>query len=488
VAVAWIASWSTIRTPPAKAAADSTLVRAIAVLPFVNQSRQASHEPFVDGVHEALITELSKVGALRVIARTSSMRYRNTDKTLTEIAGELNVDSIIEGDVLRDAERVRVSIRLADPRSQTNRWSEQYDRDLKDVIALQSEIARAIARRIRVAVSDSEQTRLAVERPANVAAYEAYVRGRHHARKLTKRDMEDAIAWFERAIELDRAYAEAYSGLADACLRHELFESRTPAADAIRNKMRIAVRSALRLDDTIADAHWLLGVVHGIDHDWPAAEREFLRAIELDPSNSEARRRYAYYLTSVGRADAGAAQITRAIELDPLHAGLNSAAYWPFFCARQYDRALEQLMKAQAIDPHFPMQWVLLGRVYTAMKMYDDAIASFEKAAAANISIDITSSARAFVGHAYAASGRKQRALRIAREFERNRQQGDAAAAAVAMIYAELRDAASAVKWLERASAARNSMVRSLKADPAWDPIRSDPRFQDLILRMRLPS
>jgi tetratricopeptide (TPR) repeat protein len=258
--------------------------------------------------------------------------------------------------------------------------------------------------------------------------------------------------------------------------------------EASMGKARAAVQRALQLDNTLADAHRLLGALDLSDWRWADAERELTRAIELDASNAEARRWYAYYLTCMGRVPEGITQIRRAVELDPLHAGLNSAAFWPFYIAGQYDQALEQLLKARALDPNFNMSWILLGRVYTAKHMYDEAIASFNKVIDAREQPTLAPFARALLGQTLALSGRRREALAIARDFDQNPAGQGVAIVMVAMSYNALGDHDKAIELLERGYVTRRPEMFDLKVDPVWNSLRSDPRFQSLVRRMGFPN
>jgi TolB-like protein/tetratricopeptide (TPR) repeat protein len=488
IAVALIAGLVLQQRRHGAASGSRPPIRSVAVLPLSSVSPGGGDDYFVDGLHEALIAELSRISALRVTSRTSSARFRPaTNKPLKEIARDLNVDALIEGTAVREGDHVRVAIRLIDPESQHTLWSESYDRPFRDLLVIQADIARQIAGRIDAEVTFVEERSVRSAKSVNPAAYDAYLRARAQARELTRAALDDAIRGYERAIQIDRRYTDAYVGLADALDRYSrLFPADAAAAEAMRTKMRATLQAALQLDGMHPDAHRLHGWILLSDRNWRGAEQSLARAVALDPSNAEARRAYAYVLTAIGERDRGMEEIRKAVERDPLHVGLNSAAYWPFYCAGQYAHAEEQLKRALALDPNFDIAWILLGRVYTQAKRFDDAIASYQRAIQLGEKRGApTSVARALLGHVYAVSGRQRDAAALIRYFEQQPGERDHAPVEVALLYSATGHEDAAFQLLERAHISGN-WIFGLKVDPAWNQLRATPRFQDLLRRTGL--
>lgn len=460
-------------------------IQSIAVLPLENLSGDASQEYFVDGVTDALTTELAQIRALRVISRTSVMRYKGTKKPLPEIARELNVDAVVEGALVRSGERVRLTAQLIHARTDRHLWAESYERDLRDILALQSEVARAIANKIRVQVTPQEQTRLAQARSVNPEAYEAYLKGRYFWSQRTEEKLRKAIEYFEDAIKKDVNFAPAYSGLADS---YGLFGfsqyAALPPTEAER-RAEAAARKALELDDTLAEAHTALGAIqHRSKWNWVEAEREFRRAVELNPDYTPAYQFYALCLSSVGRQQEALAAIRRALELEPASPIINAAAARQLIFARQYDLAIEQLQKALELEPNFMVAHVRLGLVYEQKGMYEDAVAELDKARTLSKDNPLVIAA---LGHAYALSGSRKRAQELLAELKQLSKKRYVSAYDMAVIYSGLREPDQAFAWLEKAYQDREGSLVYLKVEPWLDPIRSDRRFAELVRSVGLP-
>lgn len=460
-------------------------IQSIAVLPLENLSGDASQEYFVDGVTDALTTELAQIRALRVVSRTSAMRYKGTKKPLPEIARELNVDAVVEGAVVRSGERVRLTAQLIHARTDRHLWAESYERDLRDILALQSEVARAIANKIRVQVTPEEQTHLAQARSVNTEAYTAYLKGRYFWSQRTEEKIWKAIEYFEDAIKKDVNFAPAYSGLADS---YGLFGSSQYAAllpTEAERRAEAAARKALELDDTLAEAHTALGAIqHRSKWNWVEAEREFRRAVELNPNYTPAYQFYALCLSSVGRQQEALAAIRRALELEPASPIINAAAARQLIFARQYDLAIEQLQKALELEPNFMVAHVRLGLVYEQKGMYEDAFAELDKARTLSKDNPFVIAA---VGHAYALSGNRKRAQELLAELKQLSKKRYVSSYDMAVIYSGLREPDQAFAWLEKAYQDREGLLVYLKVEPWLDPIRSDRRFAELVRRVGLP-
>jgi TolB-like protein/DNA-binding winged helix-turn-helix (wHTH) protein/Flp pilus assembly protein TadD len=460
-------------------------IQSIAVLPLENLSGDASQEYFVDGVTDALTTELAQIRALRVVSRTSVMRYKETKKPLPEIARELNVDAVVEGAVVRSGERVRLTAQLIHARTDRHLWAESYERDLRDILALQSEVARAIANKIRVQVTPQEQTHLAQARSVNTEAYTTYLKGRYFWNQRTEEKLRKAIEYFEDAIKKDANFAPAYSGLADS---YGLFGfsqyAALPPTEAER-RAEAAARKALELDDTLAEAHTALGSIqHRSKWNWVEAEREFRRAVELNPNYSPAYQFYALYLSSMGRQQEALDAIRRALELEPASPIINAAAARQLIFARQYDLAIEQLQKALELEPNFMVAHVRLGLVYERKGIYENAVAELGKARTLSQDNPFVIAA---LGHAYSLSGNRKRAQELLAELKQLSKKRYVSGYDMAVIYCGLREPEQAFAWLEKAYQDREGSLVYLKVEPWLDPIRADPRFAQLVRRVGLP-
>jgi TolB-like protein/DNA-binding winged helix-turn-helix (wHTH) protein/Tfp pilus assembly protein PilF len=459
-------------------------IQSIAVLPFENLSHDPEQEYFADGMTEELITNLGKISALRVISRTSVMRYKKTDKPLPEIARELNVDAVVEGTVQRSGDRVRITANLLHAPTDRHLWAESYERDLRDVLTLQSQVARAIAEEIRIKSTPEERTRIASPRPVDPEAYDAYMKGLAAMSNVGRLDI--AIKYFQRAIEKDPNYAMAYAGLADAY--SELGNDELISPQESYPKAEAAALRALEIDGTLADAHRRLGWCKlRFDWDWSGAESEYRRALQLNPSSAGAHWGYGKFLSFLGRMDEARAEIKRARELDPL----SSPPYWlmgdVFYLSRQYDEAIEQLRKTieifHLVEPDAGMH-NLLGRSYKGKGMFKEAIAEHEKAVAL---LPETPLYLGMLGNVYGLAGKKAQALKVLDQLKEQSKRKYVAPYDIALVYIGLGDKDQAFAWLEKAYQAHSNDMSNLKQDPMFDPLRSDPRFQDLLRRMNFP-
>jgi TolB-like protein/Tfp pilus assembly protein PilF len=466
--------------------ASPSRIQSLAVLPLANLSRDPEQEYFADGMTEELIADLGKIRALRVISRTSAMRYKGTKKSMPEIARELNVDALVEGSILRSGDRVRITAQLIRAATDEHLWSENYERDLRDVLALQSEVARSIAREIKIAVTPQEQARFAEARPVDPDAHQLFLKGRYYVAKNTQEGAQKALEYFQRSLDKDPAYAAAYAGLSNAYvfLGYTGIDVRPPRETMPRAEA--AASRALELDDTLAEAHASLGLVRwAYDWDWPAAEKDLKRAIELSPGYAIAHLRYANFLCSLGRFDEAVAEDKRALELDPLFLIFNHAQAWPYHLSRRYDQAIEKYRKTLEMEPNFPRTHLRLGEVYAAKGMYREAIAEYEKFSALGGG---STMALALIGNARALTGERREALRALDELTAASKQRYVPAFHFAIVYAGLGEADQAFVWLNKAYEERSQFLVDLKFIPILDPLRSDPRFVDLVRRVGLPQ
>ncbi len=455
-------------------------IQSIAVLPLENLSGDPTQEYFVDGMTEALITDLAQISALRVISRTSVMRYKGTKKSLPEIARELNVDAVVEGAVVQSGGRVRISGQLLHAATDRHLWAKSYERDLSNVVALQGEVARDIAHEIRVKLTPQEQGRLSSAHAVVPEAHEAYLKGRYYWNKRTPEGIKKALEYFQQAVEKDPGYALAYAGLADAYTVLS-FNSDTPPGESYP-RAKAAASKALEIDDTLAEAHASLGfTLRNYDWDWPGAEREFQRAIQLSPNYAWARQGYAGYLSLLGRHTEALTEAKRAQAQDPLSLIITSLLGRYYYHARQYDQAIEQCRKALEIDPNFWVAHLFLGKAYERKALYEEAIAEFQKAGS------VTIEASTDIGYVYAVSGHRHEALKVLDKLTQLSKRRYVPSYHIARIYAGLGEKDEAFAWLEKAYAQRDGWLNWLRVDPTLDSLRSDPRFTSLLRRVGLP-
>ncbi|NIM59425.1 MAG: protein kinase, partial [Candidatus Aminicenantes bacterium] len=389
-------------------------IDSIAVLPLKNLSGDPGQEYLADGMTEALIGELGKISALRrIISSTSVMRYKGTDKSLPEIAKELNVAGVVEGSVLLVGEQVRIRAQLIEARKDRLMWTDSYERDLHNILALQRELARAIAKEIKIAVTPEEQARLAEVRPINPEAHQLYLKGRYLWNKRTGEDLKKALEYFEQAIEKDPNYALAYAGLADSYFVLPEYIPFPPKEAFLKGEE--AALKALEIDDTLAEAHTSLAAIKRNLWDWDGSEEEFKRAIDLNPGYATAHHWYAYNLMLVGRHDESIAEIKIAQELDPHSLIINANVGFILYHARKYDQAIEHYKSRLVLDPSFDVLHMYLGLAYIQMGKYEEAIAEFQEALTLSKEFLV---ARAWLGHAHAASGQIEKAMQVIDELK----------------------------------------------------------------------
>ena len=451
-------------------------VGSIAVLPLENLMGDPDQDYFVDGMHEALITDLSKIGALRVISRTSTIRFKETDKSLPEIARELGVDAVVEGSVARFENRVRVTAQLIATKPERHLWAESYERDLRDILALQSEVARAIAREIKIAITPEEETRLAAVREVNPEAYEAYLKGMFYLHKFTPEGFEKGLEYLNQAIEIDPADPLAYAGLAlgYSLIGHEA----EPDAYSLS---KTAALKALELDSTLAEVHESFAEIK-LYSEWDiaGAGQTFQRVLALNPNLPVAHAHYAWYLHLIGDQEDAIAEMKRAQELDPLNPLYAAWSGWIYWLAGQYEEAIDEARESLELNPDFPWGLHVLGGVYAEKGMFEEAIAAHQKAAA------ISPAVKWGLGRTYAMAGQRDEARKIAAELEE--QPTPMNAWGLAEIYTALGEKDEALRWLEAAYEQRFSWLPWIRQWSAFEPLWDDPRFKDLVRRLNLPE
>ncbi len=453
-------------------------IRSIAVLPLENLSGDPAQEYFTDGMTDALVTELAQISSLRVISRTSVMRYKGTRKPLPDIAKELSVDGIVEGSVVQSAERVRVNAQLIEAATDRHLWANMYERSPGDVVILQSEVARAIANAIQVQLTPQEEARLTRVQSVDPQAYESYLRGRYFWNKRTDVAVRKSIDYFQQAIQRDPNYALAYAGMAEAYIvRGDV------SPEEQFSKAKATAKIALQMDDGLAEAHNAMAMsLFCYDWDWASAEREFQRAIALNPNYAQAHQWYGQYLRAMGRQNSAMAEIKRAQELDPLSLviGGGSGQY-----GTQYDLMIESNRKKLELDANFAGAYLGLGRAYALKGMYQDAIAAFQKGLALSGGAPNYLS---FLGYTYGVWGKRNEARKILLQLNQLSKRKYVSPYEIGLVYIGLGEKDMAFDWLQKAVADRSIPLVPLKAGEEMASLRSDPRYAELLSRIGLPQ
>ena len=461
----------------------SASIRSLAVLPLESLSADASQDYFADGMTDELIADLGQISALRVISRTSVMPYKRARKSLPQIARELNVDAIVEGTVLRSGDRVRITAQLIQATADKHLWAGSYEGDLRDTLALQNTVARSIAEQIRINLSPQEQAVLKSAKVVNPEAYEAYLKGRYFWNKRTGDSLKTAVDYFNQAIAKDPNYAPAYTGLADAYALLGDWQYAVLTPKEAFPKAKAAAIKALELDSTLSEAHNSLAFCFdAFDWDFESAGSEFRRAIELNPGYATAHHWYAWHLSLMGQYDEAIVEMRKAKNLDPLSLIINSDLAELLVIAHFYDESMSQSRKTIEMDPNFALAHNQLAQVYIQKHMYDEAVAELQKA------VELSKGSPTCIANlarAYAASGKTSDAVKLLTDLKNSSNRSHSDASEIAVIYAALGDRDQAMNWLEKGFEERfNPGVLSR---PGFDPLRSDPRFQDLVRRIGLP-
>jgi TolB-like protein/DNA-binding winged helix-turn-helix (wHTH) protein/Flp pilus assembly protein TadD len=461
-------------------------ISSIAVLPLANLSGDPQQEYFADGVTDELITHLSHISALKVTSRTSVMRYKGTKKSLPEIARELGADAILEGTIVRSGNRVRISAQLIDASTDTHLWSDSYERDLEDILTVQSEVALAITRHVSVAITPEQKKQLESAPSVNATAYEYYLKGNHY---FWRRDLEKAVESFGKAIQLDPHYARAYAGLA---LSYVMFETQDPPITPRQSteKAKAAAARALQLDSTLAEPHAALGwAKFTYDWDWAGAEEEFKLAEELNSSYETAPFWYACELTWEGQFERGIAEMQRAKQLAPASPFIDSFFGMVLYEAQQKQSAVDMLQEAIQMDTTLAPAHVWLGLTYSNMGMHQKAIAELERGAQISRETQVrVSAAVSRLGYVYGVAGQRKQAEAMLRELTNMSKTKYITPVSFANVYIGLRDKQRALSWLQRGYEDHSVEMMHLKVDPRFDSLRSDARFQEIVRAMKFPN
>jgi TolB-like protein/Tfp pilus assembly protein PilF len=462
------------------ATATPGAIQSIAVLPLENLSGDPSQDYFADGMTDALITELSQIKKLRVISRTSVMQYKQTRKSIQDIARELNVDAVVEGSVQRAGDRVRITAKLIQTNVEGTLWADNFERNFTDVLALQSDVATAIARRIQVELSSSEQTQLARSRAVVPEAYEAYLKGRYEVAKRTPEGFLAAVSHFQAAIDRDNTFAAAYAGLAEAYLQMSNDDMRSPME--MIPKAAAAAQKALELDERLAEAHSLIAAIRFYSLETQGVESEYKKAIILNPGYAQGLHWYALFLAAQGRKDAAATEINIARDIDPRSSIINANVGWVYYLGGDYDRAVEAEKVTLELDPSFGIAYGYLAQAYLEKGQYEEAIEAYRR----YVSLEPGDLARkAELANAYARSGRKKEAEEILVEMQARQKDTYISPYDWAKVYVGLGQKQLALDWLEKAYEERSGRLANLAMHPQFASLRGELRFRKILERLR---
>ena len=460
-------------------------VRSLAVLPLENLSGDPLQEYLADGMTEELIGRLANIRGLRVISRTSAMHFKNTTLSVPEIAKTLGVDAIVEGSIIREGGEVRVHAELIRGATDEHIWAGEYQREYRSLLALQDEVTRNITERIEISLTPQERLTLAYTHPIDPEAHEDYLKGRYHFNQRTQDALNTSTRFFQQAVMRDPGYALAYSGLADAYAMLG-FRGGFPSKDAL-SKAKAAALKAIELDDNLAEPHASLAfIAETYEWNWAMAEREYKRAVQLNPGDARTHNWYAGYLMYTGRLEEGISEARRARELDPLSLPVNNALAGRLLAAGRYDLALEQVQKTLQLDPHFAPARQTLGWAYLHNGKREEAIQEFQRALQLSGTED--TDLMLDLGFAYAIAGKRREAGRILDKLKSLRERGVVPSGSIAILYGALGDSNEAFAWLEKAYEERDPQLTYLKAGRRFEPLRQDPRFRELVRRVGLPE
>jgi len=462
---------------------SATPINSIAVLPFKNESGNGELEYLSDGMTESLINDLSRFTHLSVKARSSVFHYRGQEIEPQKVASELSVQAILSGRVVQRGNTLTLYLSLVDGRNGNQIWGERYDRKPENLLALQKEIARDVSEKLRLQLTTAEQQRSITQGTENTEAYQAYLKGRYFWNKRNVEGYNKAVEYFNQAIEHDPAYALAYSGLADAIMYrggHSLIEVNQAHA-----KSRAALKKAIEIDETLAEPRATLGLLAmNVDWDWAEAERQYKRAVELNPNYATAHHWYGEFLAYMGRFDEGLAEIKRAQELDPLSLIINTDVGKVYFLARQYERAIEQCKKTLEMDPNYGMARVWLGFSYSLTGRHEEAVAEFHRVKG----VEDDPMWLSYLGYVYARAGREEEAKKIMKRLTALSKQTYVSPSSMLIVYMGLDEKDQVFKWFNRVLAEHSVGMIELRVNPGFDSLRSDPRYEDLMRRAGFPS
>jgi len=470
-----------INSPSSFKATTSLPKNRIAILPLTNIGPNHDDEYFADGLTEELISSVSRTKSLRVIARTSVMRCKGTRMSIAEIGRELNVGSVLEGSIRKVGNKIRITVQFVDTTNEEPQWSQDYDREIQDILEIQSDIAQKVSEALQEHILGDVQHSETRKATKNADAYINYLQGRQHWNKRTEEDLKKAVEFFERALKIDKEYAMAYTGLADSYAIMAFLEFMAPH-DAYP-KAREAAEKALSLDPQLAEAHTSLGLIKfQYDWDWDGAEKELTEAININPSYAPAHHFYADYLKAMGRFDEALSEIEKAQELDPLSLAISTGVGHVLYLSGQYDEAIEQYQRAVDLDPNFVVTHVWFGRPYLEKGMFKEAISELETAV--KLSGESTL-ALAMLGHGLASAGRGEEAKEILEKLKERSKSQYVPSYWIAVIYNGFKDKEQVLNWMVKAYEERSSWLVWTNVEPRFAWLRKDPDAIKLLKAMK---
>jgi eukaryotic-like serine/threonine-protein kinase len=477
VALAIVGAISYLRT------SRSAQIRSLAVLPFTNVRADPETEYLSDGITESIINSMSPLPNLRVLARGVVFRYKGKQVDPQQTGRDLNVEAVVQGNLLLQGDTLVINTELIRVSDGSQLWGQQYNRKLADILAIQQDISKRVSEELRLKLTGEEKKRVVKTYTKNTEAYQLYLKGRYYWNKRSGETLEKAVEYFQLATRLDESYAPAYAGLADCYTLFSRYDLVSPKESFPLAKK--AAIEALRIDPSLAEAHTSLAyTISRYEWDWAGAEKEFKRALELDPNYATAHQWYGELLINLGKQDEGTREIKQALQLDPLSLILGGMLSYAYYMGRQYDLAIDQAQKTLELDPAYPRTYLRLGKVLIQKSRYQDAISILEKG---SLLSNYRPSYMAILGYAYAMSGDKEKALKIIEELKVKSKQSFVSPYNVALIYVGLGDREQTFHWLEEAYRVRDDWLsEQFSSEPAWDPIRSDQRYKSLLRRMNL--